>query len=204
MSATTQSLLEILDIKDGVLILKDKSLREILIVSSINFPLKSNIEQEAILYQFQNFLNSLDFPIQILVQSRRVNITGYIDQIKSLENLQPNPLLKNQVREYCKFISELVGGGKIFTKSFFIIIPYYIPIYELKKEKEDYLSEDTFERARYQLAQRRDFIMMGLARCGLDSFPLGTREVIEFLWNLYHLAESEVGYYPEIPPEFVK
>jgi len=199
----TQQFLELENIKEGVIILKDRSLRGILLVSSLNFALKSTEEQQAIIYQFQNFLNSLDFPIQILVQSRRINITGYLEKIEELEKKQPTELLKFQTREYRKFIESLVGAGNIYTKQFFVIVPFYPTELIVGKKKPTTLSNETFEKSKLQLWQRLEFIALGLKRCGLQCVPLTTNELIEIFWSFYHSKEAEVGYYPEIPPELI-
>jgi type IV secretory pathway VirB4 component len=200
---TTQQFLEFEDIREGVIILKDRSLRGILLVSSLNFALKSREEQEAIIYQFQNFLNSLDFPIQILVQSRRVNITGYLEKIEELEKKQKTELLKHQTREYKKFIESLVGAGDIYTKQFFVIVPFYPAELTVGKKKKISLTDETFEKFKLQLWQRLEFVALGLKRCGLQCVPLTTNELIEVFWSFYHSKEAEVGYYPEIPPELI-
>lgn len=205
MRLTTQQILEIVDIKDGVLIMKDKSLRGILLVSSLNFSLKSEEEQQAIVYQFQNFLNSLDFPIQIYIQSRRLNITGYLEKLKSLENQHQNPLLKIQMRDYIKFIQNLLAKGSIMTKSFYVVVPFHPGGTEhIKKTTTTPLTEEEFQRNRIQLLQRLDFVSKGLAQCGLTVVPLDTSALIEFFWAIYHPEESEFGYFPEIPPELIK
>ena len=119
---STQQFLEVEQIREGMVILKNRGLRGIMMVSSLNFALKSDEEQAAIIYQFQSFLNSLDFSCQIIVQSRRLNITGYLDKIKELEIKQTNELLKIQTKGYHNFIKELVAAGTIMTKSFFVVI----------------------------------------------------------------------------------
>ena len=172
--------------------------------SSQNFALKSEDEQNAIIYQFQNFLNSLDFSIEIVIQSRRLNITGYFDKLKEMEEKQENELLKFQTREYRNFIKDLIAGGQILSKSFFVIIPFtLIEIPEFKKERISTLTEEQFQRAKSQLWQRMEFVALGLRRCGLQCIPLNTSELIELFWSLYHPEEAEVGYYPEIPPELI-
>ena len=98
--ASTQQFLEMEQIREGVVVLRNKGLRAVIMASSLNFALKSEDEQNAIIYQFQNFLNSLDFSIEIVVQSRRLNITGYFDKLKEMEEKQENELLKFQTREY--------------------------------------------------------------------------------------------------------
>lgn len=203
VQATTQQILEIEDIREGVVILKNKSVRGVVAVSSLNFSLKSVDEQNAILYQFQNFLNSLDFSIEILVQSRRINLTGYIDKLKELEQQQKNELLKIQTTDYRKFIQRLVASGDIFSRSFYVIVPFYLKQIS-KGGKSISLSEEQFQRAKFQLWQRIEFVMVGLRRCGLQCIPLNTLELIELFWAQYHPKEAEVGYYPEIPPELAK
>lgn len=209
MPGTTQQFLEIDQIREGVIVLKNKSLRGVMMVSSLNFALKSEEEQNAIIYQFQNFLNSLDFSLEIVVQSRRLNITGYLDKLKEFEKRQENELLKIQIADYRKFINDLVAGGQILTKNFFVVVPFTlieIPGTKTatKKKTESALTEEQFQRAKFQLWQRMEFIALGLKRCGLECIPLNTPELIELFWSLYHPEEAEVGYYPEIPPEIIK
>jgi len=209
----TQKFLEIKQIREGVVVLKDNSLRGVLMVSSLNFALKSEEEQNAIIYQFQEFLNSLDFSCQILIQTRKLNITGYLDRLKELEEKQKNELLKIQTRGYREFISSLVKEGTIMTKNFYVIVPFYpIPLQMQKfsgqkgkgSPKTLDLTEEKFQRYKTQLWQRMEFVALGLRRCGLQAIPLITPELIELFWRFYHPKEAEFGYYPEIPPELAK
>ncbi len=209
--ATTQQFLEIEQIKEGTIVLKNKALRGVIMVSSSNFALKSEDEQNATLYQFQSFLNSLDFSIEIIVQSRRLNITGYLDKLKKLEKTQEIELLKVQTEDYRKFIKELIGGGAIMSKNFFVTVPFaLIEIPSLRPKKGSSaqqaaitLTKERFRQAKSQLWQRMEFVALGLRRCGLQCVPLSTTELIELFWSLYHPEEAEVGYYPEIPPEII-
>lgn len=207
--ATTQGFLEMEQIKEGVIILKNKALRGVIMASSVNFALKSEDEQSAIVYQFQNFLNSLDFSVEISIQSRRLNITGYLDKLKELEEAQKNELLKIQTADYQKYIKDLIGGGSVLSKNFFVVVPFAlleIPGMQSSKkrsaeDKKITLNEERFQQAKSQLWQRMEFVAMGLRRCGVQCVPLNTSELIELFWGLYHPEEAEVGYYPEIPPE---
>ncbi len=202
VQAPTQQFLEIGRIRDDVLLLKNKSLRTVLMVSSLNFALKSEDEQQAIIYQFQNFLNSLDFSIEIIVQSRILNIAGYLDKLKEVEAKQENELMKIQTAEYRKFISDLIAGRQILSKTFFVVIPFtLVEIPKIGTKKEVSFDEEQFQRAKSQLQQRADFVALGLRRCGLQCTLLNNLELIELFWALYHPEEAEVGYYPEIPPE---
>jgi len=208
-ASSSQDFLQFKQIRDGIIVLKNKGLRGILMVSSINFDLKSEDEQNATIYQFQSFLNSLDFSCQILVQSRKLNITGYFEKLRQLEQSQENELLKTQITEYRKFIQGIVEEGTIMTKQFFAVVPYSLgeglrQQKGLLKPKIPVLNEDTFKMAREQLLQRMEFVAIGLKRCGLNVVPLTTPEIIELLWSWHHPKEAEVGYYPEILPELIK
>lgn len=208
---TTQQFLEINQIKEGIIILKNKTLRTVLMISSLNFALKSDEEQSAIIYQFQNFLNSLDFSCQIIVQSRRLNVTGYLDKLKELEKKQKNEFLKVQTASYREFVESLIKTGTIMTKNFFVVVPFTLfeaqgvaPGKMPKKLKIPTLTEEEFQRCKLQLWQRMEFVAIGLKRCGLQVIPLTTSELIELFWSLHHPKEAEFGYYPEIPPEVVQ
>ncbi len=210
--ASTQQFLEIDQIREGVILLRNKAVRGVIMVSSLNFALKSEEEQNAIIYQFQNFLNSLDFPLEIVVQSRRLNITGYLDKLKELEIKQRDELLKTQIAEYQKFIRDLITGGAIMARNFFVVVPFAlaeIPSMKtikgiLKTQPAPAFNEEQFQRCKSQLWQRMEFVALGLRRCGLQCVPLNTSELIELFWSLYHPEEAEVGYYPELPPELVR
>jgi hypothetical protein len=207
MQPSTQDFLEFDEIKEGVVILKNKGLRMILMVSSLNFALKAEEEQNAILYQFQNFLNSLDFSCQILVQSRRLNIIGYLDQLKEIGQKETNELLQIQIEEYRKFIEQIISGGRIMQKNFYVIVPFSVGEIQMTQGSKDFLkvpslTKEMFERAKTQLLQRVEFTSLGLRACGLYAVPLNTREIIELFWSLHHQLEAEQGYYPQFPPEF--
>lgn len=207
----TQEFLEFDQIRDGIIILKSKALRAILMVSSLNFALKSEEEQNAILYQFQNFLNSLDFSCQILIHSRKINIVTYLDKLKKIEEKEDNELLKIQIADYRKFIESMMTGGSIMQKNFYVIIPFTLlesqGTASEKRQKTatkiPVLTEEEFQRCKIQLLQRVEFVALGLRRCGLQSVPLTSVELIEFLWSFYHPLESERGYFPEVPPELI-
>lgn len=211
MKSATQQFLEFDQIREGILILRNKGLRGILMVSSLNFALKPDEERDAIIYLFQDFLNSLDFSLQIYVQSRKLNITGYLDKLRDLEEKQTNELLQAQTNSYRQFIENMVQEGTIMTKNFYVIVPFTILEAEGpmrgrkfgKKPKMPSLTEERFQRCKTQLWQRTEFVALGLRRCGLQVVPLSSEELIELFWSLYHPQRAEVGYYPEIPAELI-
>lgn len=218
--SATQAFLELEDIREGVLILKNNAIRGVLMISSINFALKSDEEQSAVIYAFQTFLNSLDFSCQIVIQSRNINITPYLDGLKDLEEKQTNELLKNQTTSYREFIKNLVKGDMVMTKNFYVVVPYTLTeifgigstvkkfggaqLLNQKQTGQKKMGEDDFQRCKSQLWQRMEFLAMGLRRCGLEAVPLTTPELIELFWAIHHPEQAEIGYYPEILPELLK
>jgi hypothetical protein len=200
---TTQEFVPIKEVRDGVIIMKDGSMRAIVLASSLNFALKSGAEQEAIIYQFQNFLNSLDFSVQISIQSRELDIRPYLTSLEKRYNEELNDLLKIQTREYIQFVKNFTETQNIMAKTFFVVIPF-APTVLNKKEgglggflpsanKKDTRSikTDNFEENRTQLEQRASVVQQGLMRCGIRSVSLGTEEAIELFYKLFNPGDTE-------------
>ena len=179
------------------MVLKNGTLRAVLMVSSVNFELKSSQEQEAIVASYQNFLNSLDFPVQILVSSRRLDIDPYLELLDQKEKTQENELLRFQIADYRNFIKNLVGTANIMTKSFYIVVPFALT----EGSKETFLDKIKvalnpkqalvekrmeFENYKNQLWQRVEHIIAGLAGSGIRMVPLKTQELIELFYNSYN------------------
>lgn len=195
----TQQFVEIEEIRDGVVILRNGSLRRILMVSGINFELKSEEEQNIITYSYQNFLNSLDFSLQIVIHSRKINIEAYLEKLAEREKNEDNELLKNQISEYIEFIRSFVEMNAVMTKNFFVVVPYdpimiptggkkllnLLPFKFGTKNKAAPL-EQTFEEKLSQLNQRTDQVIDGLTQIGLRVVPLNDEELIELFYNLYN------------------
>ena len=210
-SLPTQEFVPIKEVVDGTVILKDGSLRAILLTSSVNFALKSEDEQKSILFQFQNFLNSLDFPIQIFIQSRKLDIRPYIAILEERYKDQMSDLLKIQTREYVEFIKTFTESSNIMTKSFFVVVPYSPTILETNKSVTQNLSsisggffgekrndeekmldsKSSFEEHRTQLEQRVSVVEQGLTRVGVRLIQLGTEEVIELYYKIFNPGELE-------------
>jgi len=191
----SQEFVSIREIRDGVVILKNGQLCTVLLASSINFALKSHDEQHAILLSFQNFLNTLDFSIQIYIQSRRMNIGPYLEVLHGLEGKQSNDLMRIQLREYIQFISTFTTEVAVMTKSFFVVVPYTPAPLNLSKNlgsllaqgKEALVSTSTrFEEQRVQLDQRASVVAQGLSQLGVRTIPLSTDELVEFYYHVYN------------------
>ncbi len=204
-TTTTQEFVPVKKIRDGVLILKDGSMRMILMASSINFALKSEDEQAATLLQFQSFLNSLEFSTQIFIQSRRLDIRPYLALLRERLKAQLSDLMRIQIEEYIDFIKNFTEEAHIMTKTFFIIIPYTrtglntkksSPLSMLFSGKKDASAKkqqelEVFEEVKSQLEQRANVIKTGLARTGVRVTPLGTEEVTELYYKFFNPGEVE-------------
>ena len=198
---STQSRLHIAEVKDDAVVIKDGTLRAVLLVSSINFALKSEDEQNAIISGYVQFLNLLDSPLQILIQSRKLDLDGYLKSINEAEKKQTNDLLKLQTAEYKQYISELVEMGSIMTKRFYIVVPFD-PASSGKtgfwKRMGEVLSptsviklnQKQFLERRKELFTLVDKILMGLSGMGLRATILDTQSLIELFYNTYNPVTS--------------
>jgi hypothetical protein len=196
----SQEFVPIKEIRDGVVILKDNSMRALVMASSINFALKSNDEQQGVLMQFQNFVNSLNFSVELFVQSRRLDIRPYLALLESRYVEQTSELLKIQTREYIGFIKSFTETTSVMTKTFYVVVPYSPPLSFAKdtkfesilknksETKEEKKKSDTeyFEEARTQLEQRINVVEQGLIRCGIRVAQLGTEELVEVFYKLFN------------------
>lgn len=201
----TQEFVPIKEVRDGTIVLKDNALRAVVMANSINLSLKSDDEQKAIILQFQNFLNTLDFPVQISIQSRKLDIRPYLLLLENRMKVQSEPLVKLQTKEYMEFIRNFTESVNIMTKNFFIIIPYTQTalgeknsssilgdFFQSKSKKEvEKTVQMNFEERRSQLEQRVSVVQQGLARCGIKSAKLGTEEIIEVFYKVFNPGEQE-------------
>lgn len=198
-SKTAQEFVPIEEIRDGIVVLKDGSLAMILLASSLNFALKSADEQQAIIFQYQNFLNSLDFSAQLYIQSRRLDIRPYIAQLEDRMKEQVNDLIKIQTREYIQFIKNFTDSVSIMTKTFFVVIPYTPPIlgpigtglFGKKGGPTEKAQKEQFDEYRAQLEQRASVVSSGLVRSGVRAIPLGTEELVELFYKIFNPGELE-------------
>jgi len=192
-NTTTKNFVQIQDIKDNIVILKGGSLRAVIEVNSMNFELKSQDEQTAIIQRFQDFLNALDFPVQILTLSRRLNIKNYLDEVNKIIEGQINELLRIQALEYSRFIKGLTELTNIMSKKFYIIVPFYITIIQKKgslslfkrKEQKDVKDQD-FANYKTQLEQRVNLILDNIANIGLSGIRLDKEALANLYYQLYN------------------
>lgn len=208
---SVQSLVPIQEIKRGVIVLKNGSLRSVLEVSGINMNLKSLEEQEMILTSWRQMLNHLEFSLQAIIHSRRVNIESYLTYIQERMSQETNDLLKLQGEDYYNFLLSLTSQNLIFDKKFFIVVPYdpviikptsllgqlketFSGVFNLKRESFSnitLLSKEEFEQHSQQLMIRQANLISGLTRLGLIVTPLETNELIQLFFNLYNPQNIE-------------
>lgn len=194
---STQSFLRLSEIKNDVVVLDNGTLRAIVAVSSTNFDLKSQDEQNAIIYNFQRFLNSLEFPIQILMQSRKMEIGGYIDKLKNIAERQTNELLRVQTLEYIEFINRLIENASIMNKNFYVVVPldesifppaagFFSRIFGGGKTKEVKKRIENFEKLKEKLDNRVNSVKANLSSVGLRGEALKTESLIQLYYNSYN------------------
>lgn len=197
ITSSTQQHLDIAEFREDTVIMRDGTLRAVLLVASINFALKSEDEQNAIISAYVGFLNNIDFPLQIVIQSRELNIDNYLAFLRQKEKEQTNELLKMQTTEYLQYVSELISLGKIMNKRFYIVVPYnslsdkqkgfFTKLLEsLRPASLIKMKEEKFIRRRSELTRRTENVIGGLASMGVNAVPLDTQSLIELFYNIYN------------------
>lgn len=197
---STQDSLLISEIRDGVVVLRDGSLRAVIMASAINFDLMSAEERDSVEYAYQSFLNSLHFDIQILIKSQKIDLDGYISRLEQLKGEQDNQLLANLMEDYIGNIHALIEEVNIMDKQFYIVVPFVPPaITQLKKaniatgiagvfkkQLVTTLGEQDFQAFKDELAQRVQLVSSGLGQIGVRNIPLNTQELIDLYYNSYN------------------
>ena len=221
--SSTQNSLELSEIRDGLVIMKDGSFRAVVACKSINFDLMSSREREGIEYSYQNFLNSLNHPVQILVRSQRVDIGPYIDKLVELRRNQDNMLLNVLMDDYISFIDVLSQEANIMDKSFFIVIPYFPAgdLSNLKDQAKGFFGRvfakpnntvkkiDTadYQKAKDEIKNRVDSVTSGLFQMGLQSVQLTTKELGELYYNFYNpdtAVREPLGNFEDVTATYIR
>lgn len=201
-ASAVQKFIEVKEIKNGVAILKDNSLKAVCACSSINFDLLSASEQEAVIARFQEFLNALDFPLQIIVASRHFQIETYLDQIRELEKKQANELLRVQTNEYINFVQSFVEFANIMNKSFYVVISFSMVeskeenfldriknVISAQKPKKEQFEIEKFNQYKTQLDQRVNMVISGLQGLGVKTIPLDDEQLTQLYFEFYNIEK---------------
>lgn len=204
---STQNALQIAEIRDGIVIMNDGSFRGVIMAKSINFDLMSQQEQEGVELGYQQFLNSLDFPVQIFIRSKKVDLTPYIEKLDKIRSEHDNMLLAMLMEDYIAYIEGLSQQVNIMDKSFYIVVPYFPPGNEKgtqqkltssksfvtgfaalfnKKEVHVVVNEASLESAKTELRNRIQSVLGGLMQCSVQGLPLDTQELIELYYDTYN------------------
>lgn len=199
----TQSFLRTKEIKQDTMIMDDGTLRAIVAVSSTNFDLKSQSEQDALIFAYQRFLNSLDFSIQIIMQSRKMDIAGYTEKLKDIMEKQTNELLRMQTVEYIEFVNGLVETGNIMNKNFYCIISYnesigsesggfFSSLFSRGKARAIAQRQSNFDHHRALMEERVTSVSSNLNGMGLRAVKLTTEQIIELIYNSYNFESAPI------------
>lgn len=196
---STQKHLNIAQIRDSVVILKDGTFRSICAVSAVNFALKSQKEQDAIIYQFQSFINSLNTPIQVVVQSRQLELNTYLQDLSERAQAQTNELLQFQMIDYIDFVSRLITLANIMEKRFYVVVPHntvktgssgLLGIFLGGRKTTPHYTQQQFDHYLSELLERTNVIISGLSSIGLRAVQLNTQELVEFYYAIYNPEEA--------------
>lgn len=199
-----QKFIPLAEIKQDTVVMKDGTMRAVLMVGSINFALKNEDEQNAIVSSYVSFLNGLEHPLQIVIQSRELYIKPYMDDLIKREREQTNELLRVQIADYRSFVTQLVEMGEIMSKNFYVVVPYD-PLSNKKKTFWSRFSEvinpavtvklkaERFAKRKYDLEQRLRQVESGLKSIGLEVVRLDTQSLVEIFYSTYNpdIALSE-------------
>ena len=192
---STQDHLPIAGIQDGVVIMNDASVRAVLKIEPINFELKSQTEQDSIIYSYQAFLNSLDFPIQIVIHSKKLDLERYLMKMEESKKNLTSDLLRIQIEDYVSFVRRLISVANIMSKRFYVVVSYSAigkpagnPLggFMHKQDNAPLLYQDQFERFRTEVYNRANMIAGGLTRLGVKVTALNTQELIELFYGVYN------------------
>ncbi len=197
---STQDSLLIAEIRDGVVVMRDGSLRAVIMGSAINFDLMSASERDSVEYAYQNFLNSMHFPIQILIKSQKIDLDGYIGKLQQLRTDQDNDLLALLMDDYIANIKALIEEVNIMDKQFYVVVPYFPPVLNsmksknvatglagvFKKQAVTTLGETDFAAYKEELSQRVQLVSSGLGQIGVRNIPLNTQELIDLYYSAYN------------------
>ena len=200
-AANSQDLVDIVDIRDGIVMLKGGGILQVVMVGGTNFALKSEEEQNIMVSNYQNFLNSLDYQVQIVMHSRKINIERYLSQLEKRRADEPSGLLRNQITEYQEFVRGFVSQFAIMRKIFLVVVPFYpvnmpsasgitsrLPFFGRKPDPEADKAgaESQFRENAGQLAQRVEAVTEGMRQIGLEATVLENQELVELYYNFYN------------------
>ncbi len=191
VKASTQSFVEIEDIKDDIVLLKDNSATVVLEVGAVNFWLLSAEEQNSIIYSYGNLLNSLSFPVQILILSKKMDISSYLEYLAGKVSHQRDDLIKKRLLSYREYIKNIVKKTTVLEKRFFFVVPFNPLEMGVAGANSKYLHKEyVFSRAKASLYPKRDTLLRLLLKIGLRSTVMHQQALVELYYNLYNVSST--------------
>ncbi|MCL5003902.1 MAG: hypothetical protein M1352_01370 [Patescibacteria group bacterium] len=199
--ASTQEGLDIEDIREGYVLLKNNGAAAVIQTTAVNFDLLSEIEQDAMIAGYSQFLNSLTFPIQIVIRSKKMDISSYVESLESVEQSQTNPYLREQIKNYRGYVSELISKNEVLDKRFYVVVPYqdvslkpeasifsaFLNFLGLPQKKAPRVNRRALlDKGKIQLEPKVDLIIKQLSRVGIKAKKLDTQELVELFYDIYN------------------
>lgn len=197
IKASTQEHLDLEDILDDLVILKNGAVVMVLETTSVNFDLLSETEQDAMIASYGQFLNSLSFPVQVLVRSKKMDISTYLESLAEAESKQANPYLKEKIKSYRRYIEELTSKNEVLDKRFYLVVAYqeitlaaptFDPLSALfgKTARPRFNKRDVLAKAKVQLKPKKEQVMSQTRRIGIKIRQLNTQELVELFYDIYN------------------
>jgi hypothetical protein len=200
VTASTQDIIDIYDIKDDTLILKTGGAALVLQTTAVNFDLLSEREQDSMIAAYAGLLNSLSFPIQVVIRSKKMDVSSYLENLKTIEEGQPNEKLRQQIIGYRKFIEELITQNDVLDKKFYVVIPYgvitvaanpgpfdwVIDLFGLRTKRIRVDTDYVLKKAGVQLLPKRDHLIKEFGKVGIKARQLKTEELVALFYDIYN------------------
>lgn len=209
INATTQDHLDILDIKDNLVILKNGTVCAVVETTAVNFDLLSEIEQDAIIAAFSMLLNSITFPMQIVIRSRKLDISKYVDKVKRVESKVEDNLLRFQAESYRKFVQEVIKKNDVLDKKFYVVVPsggspikeegsgafdWFMKLIGTQNKRATNLNvTKVLESGKVDLFPKIDHVMKEFNRIGIKTKQLNTQELVELYFDIYNPTDTQQG-----------
>lgn len=187
IGASTQKFIEVSDIVDDVVFFKNGDACSVIETSSVNFFLLSQDEQNARIYGYMGLINSLSFPIQILIVSRKIDMSSYISMLGERIQQVSSPRVQEHLTQYRSFIQELVSGGELLDKSLYVVVPFSRLELGPSAAKGGGSKKASYvKRVQEALSTKKSSVVEQIVRMGLSARVLPREELIKLYYELYN------------------
>jgi hypothetical protein len=208
IKTTTQDHLDILDIKDNFVVLKNGSVGAVLLTNAVNFDLLSEVEQDALISAFSMLLNSITFPLQVMMRSRKLDISKYVDKVRRVEAKINEPLMKHQAQAYRKFVQDVIKTNEVLDKRFFVVVStnvggglsfegssgpfdWVTQLFGAKNKRVNVNVERAVKDAKVHLIPKAEHVVKEFNRLGVRARMLNTQELVELYFDFYNPTTTQ-------------